>query len=90
MFTTGNWQVLWNGELLNIGLSMLDYGILLFGIIVMIAVSLIQCKGKVRDKIASRPYPIRFAVWFGLFILVLLLGAYGIGYDSSQFIYNRF
>ena len=90
MFTTANWQILWNGELLNLGLSMLDYGILIFGVIILIAVSLIQRSGKVRDKIASRPYPVRFALWFGLFIVILLVGAYGIGYDSSQFIYNRF
>lgn len=90
MFTTGNWQILWNGELLNLGLSMLDYGILIFGVMVLLAVSLIQRSGKVRDKIASRPYPVRFALWFGLFIVILLMGAYGIGYDSSQFIYNRF
>jgi len=34
--------------------------------------------------------PVRVAVWYGLFLLVLLFGAYGVGYDASQFIYNQF
>ena len=90
MLTANNWDILWNGEMLKLGLTMTDYGVLLFGILVMLSVSLLQRKTKVRDFVAARPYPVRFAIWFGLFIIVLLLGAYGIGYDSSQFIYNRF
>jgi D-alanyl-lipoteichoic acid acyltransferase DltB (MBOAT superfamily) len=90
MFTATNWQILWDGSLLTIGLSMLDYGILIFGVLVMFCVSMIQRKGSVRTQIARKPYPVRFIIWYGLFLLVLLLGAYGIGYDASQFIYNRF
>jgi len=29
-------------------------------------------------------------IWYGLFLVVLLFGAYGVGYDASQFIYNQF
>lgn len=90
MFMASNWSILWNGALLDIGLTAVDYGVLVFGVIVLLTVSLVQRSGKVRDKIAAKPYVVRFATWFGLFVIVLLLGAYGIGYDSSQFIYNRF
>lgn len=90
MFTAKNWGILWNGALLDIGLSMTDYGVLAFGTALMLGVSLIQRKGSVRERIASRPYPVRFAVWYGLFLGVLLMGTYGIGYDASQFIYNQF
>lgn len=90
MFTASNWEILWNGALLKIGLTMADYAVVFIGVLIMLAVSLIQTKENVRDKIASYPYPVRFAVWFGLFIIVLIFGAYGIGYDSSQFIYNQF
>ena len=90
MVTAANWNILFNGEMLNIGLSMLDYGILLIAMVVLIGVSLVQRGGGVREKIAARPYPVRFVIWFGLFLVVLLVGAYGVGYDSSQFIYNRF
>ena len=90
VLTVGNWEVLWDGSLMALGLSMLDYLIVALGVIVMLTVSLLQRSGSVRDKIAGKPYPLRFAIWYGLFILVLLMGVYGIGYDASQFIYNQF
>ncbi|MCI9481306.1 MAG: MBOAT family protein [Oscillibacter sp.] len=90
VFTAGNWNVLWDGSLLNIGLSALDYGILAVGTAVMLGVSLAQRSGGVREKIAGKPYPLRFVLWYGLFLAVLLAGAYGVGYDASQFIYNQF
>lgn len=90
LFTEWNWHILWDGSLLHIGLSALDYGVLLAGLLLLVAVSLLQRKGSVRERIAARPYPVRFLIWYGLFLAVLLAGAYGIGYDASQFIYNQF
>lgn len=90
MFTAGNWNILWNGALFDIGLTVVDYGILAGGVILMIIVSLIQRSGSVREKIALRPFPVKFIAWYGLFLAVFLMGIYGIGYDASQFIYNRF
>ena len=90
LFTRWNWQILWDGSLLELGLSGLDYGILAAGLLMMVLVSLVQRTGSVREKIAARPYPERFLLWYGLFLLVLLMGAYGVGYDASQFIYNQF
>ena len=69
---------------------MADYGILFVGMCILILVSMAQRTGKVRDRIAAKPYPIQFVVWYGMFLVVLLVGIYGIGYDASQFIYNQF
>lgn len=90
MLTADNWHVLWDGSLMEIGLTASDYVILVLGVLLLLAVSLLQCSGSVRDKIAAKPYPLQFIVWFALFLLILLLGTYGIGYDASQFIYNQF
>lgn len=90
VFTVHNWSVLWDGSLLTLGLTGLDYGVLAAGCALMLGVSLVQRGGSVREKIHAKPYWVKFAIWYGLFLLVLLLGAYGVGYDASQFIYNRF
>lgn len=90
MFTEWNWHILWDGSLLNIGLGVADYVILAAGMCILILVSMVQRTGKVRDKIAGRPYAVRFILWYGLFLVTLLVGIYGIGYDASQFIYNQF
>lgn len=90
MFTTWNWNILWDGSLLQIGLDGLDYIILFAGLLILIFVSVMQRTGKVRDKIATLTYVQRFVIWYGLFLVVLLMGVYGIGYEASQFIYNQF
>jgi len=90
LFTARNVRVLWDGSLLGLGLSGLDCAIVAGGALLMLGVSLAQRGGSVREKIHALPYLARFAAWYGLFLAVLLMGAYGIGYDASQFIYNQF
>jgi hypothetical protein len=90
MVTDGNWRIMFDGSLLDIGLSSADYVILFLGVILLVWVSLKQRSGAVREYISAKPYWIKFVIWYGLFLCVLIFGAYGIGYDASQFIYNQF
>ncbi len=89
--TSWNWGELFSpGRLLELGLTPADYGVVLLGILLMLGVSLWQRKGSVRGQIAKKTYGIRLAVWLLLFLMVLVWGSYGIGYEASQFIYNQF
>lgn len=90
MVTARNWAVLWNGSLLQLGLTGADFLVLAVGFVLLLTVSLIQRSGSVREKIGAKPFWLRFILWYALFLATLLLGAYGAGYDSSQFIYNQF
>jgi len=90
MFTKWNVNKLFKGALLNIGLDKSDYYVLIPGVLLLIAYSLIQRNGSVREKMAARPGIIRYAVYILLLISIITFGAYGIGYDSNQFIYNQF
>ncbi|MBR1470134.1 MAG: MBOAT family protein [Lachnospiraceae bacterium] len=90
MVTADNWSGLFDGRLLELGLSGTDYMVAGLGTLLVLGVSLLQRRKSVRERIAALPYPLRFLLWYGLFLLVLLFGAYGIGYDASQFIYNQF
>ena len=90
MFTVNNYNELFNGSLLNLGLNRADYTVLLMGLVVLVSVSLMQRRGSVRSMLAERPLFVRYGVYYGMVIIILVLGAYGTGYDSSQFIYNQF
>lgn len=90
LFYNWNFHILWDGTMMNLGLTTQDYVILLCGIIVMFVVSLVQEKGSVREKLLEKPLVLRHAVIFLLLVVVLLLGNYGIGYDAGNFIYNQF
>jgi hypothetical protein len=94
MFTKFNFGELFNGSLMNLGLKVVDYGVLLIGLVILITVSLMQRSGSVRCKLAEKPvvmrYAVRYLAYYVLIISILVFGAYGVGYDSSQFIYNQF
>ena len=79
-----------NRNLNIIGLSALDYFILLGGIILMFAVSLYGEKGGHVRVLLHKHYIIGSVCIFLLLLVVLLMGSYGIGYNASNFIYNQF
>ena len=74
----------------ELGLTGLDYGILTCGIVLMLAVSLVQERcGSIRELLWEKT-GLRYGLIAGLFFAVLLMGHYGIGYDAGNFIYNQF
>ncbi len=81
---------LFNGGLLGLGMDGWDWLVAALGAFFMLLVSLIQRKGSVRAQIAVQPWVLRYLLWSGLFLAVLIFGAYGQGFDASQFIYNQF
>ena len=75
---------------LDLGLTGQDYGILICGVVLMLTVSLVQERfGSVRELLWNRT-GLRYALTIGLFLVALLMGNYGVGYDASNFIYNQF
>ncbi len=78
------------GTFLKLGLDLWDYGILMAGVALMITVSLMGRTGSVREKIRKQNGAVRFLIWYGLLIVVLLFGCYGQGYEAVQFIYRRY
>ena len=91
MFTKLNPGVLFDGSLLKIGLSGADYLVLAFGFLLVLSVSIFKLKkGRVRDRLYKMPFGAFYHLMAILLLVILVFGAYGIGYDSSQFIYNQF
>ena len=75
-------------EFSYLGLTLPQYIILAAG--TLLVVGMIQRKGSVREWISTKPYVVKYLIFVGLFLAVLLFGAYGVGFDASQFIYNQF
>lgn len=90
LITTFNLHILWDGTMLSLGLTGLDYGILMFACTVMLTVSLIEeKKGSILEFLWNKDI-LRYVLVFTLLVVTLLLGRYGIGYNASNFIYNQF
>ena len=90
VFTGGRWGELFSGGLLGLGLTSADFAVCGVGVALMFAVSCVQEKfGEVRELLWKRK-AMAYIAFSLLAIIILVFGAYGVGYDSSQFIYNQF
>lgn len=85
---------LWGG----LGLDWPDMGVLVIAVGILFAVSLLEVlpdrktgtARALRDRIAEKPLPVRWVIWFVLLFAVIIFGEYGPGYDSAAFIYQGF
>lgn len=91
MFTQADLSVFTNGSLLGLGITVADYLVLVAGFVIVLSVSLYKYhRGPVREALYAKPAAVYYGVMAFLFVLTIIFGAYGAGYDSSQFIYNQF
>lgn len=77
---------------LNIGLKTADYGVILFGLILVFAVSLYQecSKKSIRDTLMKKPLWIQWVLMLGCLLCVVILGMYGPGVAANEFVYMQF
>lgn len=75
------------------GLEWYEWVLMLVALMIFIAVQLIADKNEgttVRALIGKRALPVRWIIWIGLIMWVVLLGFYGPGFSAAEFIYQGF
>ena len=91
MFTQFNPQVLVDGSLLKLGLSQQSLHMLAAALLVFFVVSLLQERGmEIRKTLAKQNFLFIWIVTAALLFAILIFGAYGSGYDASNFVYQQF
>ncbi|MBO7451906.1 MAG: MBOAT family protein, partial [Clostridiales bacterium] len=88
MFTNINLKIFADGSLLNIGLTRPDYIVLIVSFVIILTVSIVKAK---RGQVfKDDEFVVRHFLLSVLLIVIIVFGVYGLGYDSTQFIYNQF
>ncbi len=90
IFSGRGWSEMFSGGLLKFGLSTADFIVVFAACIVMLVVGILQGRGTVCGQLSEKPRAVRWTVIWVLIVIIITLGAYGIGYDAAQFIYNQF
>ena len=87
VFTTFNYTDLFS-NILNLGLNLADYIVLIIAVILLIIYDL---KRKwINTKIKNLKPEQKLILFAGLVWIILIFGMYGIGFNASEFIYNKF
>lgn len=90
-FACWNPQVLFGSSLLTHGLDLQDMIVLAAGLLVLLAVSIMQYRGvAVREWIAGQNLIFRWGLFLTLFFAVIIFGMYGKQYNAADFIYQGF
>ena len=91
MFTDFKFRVFTNGSLLDIGITLPEYILLGVCAVLIFLVSLYKYRtgGDLRSRIAGNA-DLTAIVCIALVLVTIVFGAYGKGYNTSQFIYNQF
>ena len=92
MFIPTNIGKVMSGALLELGLNKADYTVAGIAVVIVFLVSLYRkLKGReVRESLYDGNYALFVLSCVALLLATLVFGAYGTGYDASQFIYNQF
>lgn len=62
----------------------------LIGVALIWLVDILQEHIQIREWLAKRPLPVRWLVYYGACVILLIFARYGSAYDASSFIYGGF
>lgn len=91
VFSESRLNVLFDGSLYSHGLEQKDWYVAIVGIVAMWVVDMLhERKIRIREVIASQPLILRWAVYIGSILFVLVYGIYGASYSATAFAYGAF
>lgn len=83
--------IFFNGNFLDLGITYGDVNLILLSILILIIVGVLREKyGYARIWMQKQCFVFRWFIWIGLFLIVLIWGKYGPGYNAAEFIYQGF
>ena len=92
--STINWydfSFLTDGSMLNLGLDVANWAVLAVAVLVLLIVDIVHERGiHIRELIEREQIVPRWIVYLAAFMVALIFGVYGSGYDSAAFIYQQF
>lgn len=90
IFTTWNPWILFNDSIFKLGLDIKESLVLVVSIYVLYRVSKLQEQTSISDSLLKRHLLVRWSVYIGAIVIIMIYGTYGFGFDKQAFIYGGF
>lgn len=81
---------LFDGSLYNYGLDQKNFYVALLGIIMIWIADIFKQKYNIRETIAKQSLVLRWIIYYGAIMFLLIFGMWGSSYNASNFIYGNF
>ena len=86
-----DWSFFVDGTMLTLGLDVANWAVLVTAIAILLLIDIAHEKDvHIRDSIARQDLAVRWLVYLGAVVAVVIFGVYGSGFDSAAFIYQQF
>lgn len=89
-FSTFNPWILFDKSIYSLGLEKDEFWICLMGLLIVLVVSILQQKKKVRTLLLEQNFVFRLIIITLLVVSIVIYGCYGTEYHAADFIYGRF
>lgn len=83
-------SALWNGMILNMGLSLPELIVAVAGIGIVLVVDALSRKHDLCGELLQKNTVLRWTVYLTATFVILIFGIYGLQYNAQQFIYSQF
>lgn len=92
LFTKWNPWVLFDESMYALGLDRVEMNILLFSLLLLLLADIVRYirKQNIAEFLMKQNLWFRWLVVYGLIVMILVYGKYGVDFDSAQFIYFNF
>lgn len=91
MVTDFSFTCFTDGTILGLGMDWKDFLIVGVTVLLVTVTSILRERGvRLREWTAARKLPLRWAIYYGLILFVVIFGAYGLGYVPIDPIYANF
>ena len=82
---------LWNGGIFELGMSRADLAAIAAGCIAVVVIGSVKERGiDIRESLAQKPVFLRWGLYYALILAVVVIAAYGDGYQAVDMIYAGF
>lgn len=80
-----------NGTVLSMGMDAKDFAVVIVSVAVLLVVGILRERGvDIVGRIGGWKLPARWAVWYAVFLVLLIFGAYGAAYTPVDPMYAQF
>ena len=91
MLTNFSLDSIFNGTVFQLGIGRGDFLVIIISVILLFVIGILKEKGiDIRKSISKKNIILRWSIYYALILIIIVFGAYGVGYKPVEPMYAQF